>query len=271
MKKNLEKNKLKKIFKIVCVILVVILALLIYILLYNQSDFTTNNPTVTLNERQKNILKEAGLSTNYDELKISQKSAIERIEAMLLYLENKYNETFIYDGYVASSPLEKEHLTAYPASRDSNDIVTVYSEYEDGDYTYTDNYNNILVKDDYKNEIEKYFYSNIGTNIKVFVEISNSENYNQNDLIGTIWGTSYVFIDSSICDENKLNNIINDYSTWFKSESLGAARNTIICLVNKENLMNIFESNFEDKLRDKETILYEKEVAINAYGKITIY
>ena len=57
---------------------------------------------VILTERQKRILQSEGLPQNYEELTISQKSGITRIEAGLKYLKDKYNKEFIYKGYTPS-------------------------------------------------------------------------------------------------------------------------------------------------------------------------
>ena len=106
----------------------------------NTTDTYQNETQIVFTERQKDILKDVGLSTNPDDLLDSQISAITRIEVMIEYLENKYNETFVYNGYVAHSILDREHLIAYP-SKNPNIIVTVYSDYKDGQYFYEDDYN----------------------------------------------------------------------------------------------------------------------------------
>ena len=37
---------------------------------------------------------------------------------MLCYVEEKYNTSFSYAGYIAASTLEKEHMRAFPTSGD---------------------------------------------------------------------------------------------------------------------------------------------------------
>ena len=84
-----------------------------------------------------------GLPADYDKLTDTQKNAVTSIEAMLSYLESKYQEEFCYLSYAEAGTLEKEHLEAYPASGTPSDVVTVYRTYEDGEYHYEDDYGNI--------------------------------------------------------------------------------------------------------------------------------
>ena len=79
-----------------------------------------------LTQRQRELLEEMGLPADYDKLTDTQKNAVTSIEAMLSYLESKYQEEFCYLSYAEAGTLEKEHLEAYPASGTPSDVVTVY-------------------------------------------------------------------------------------------------------------------------------------------------
>ncbi|WP_040214971.1 hypothetical protein [Clostridium polynesiense] len=81
---------------------------------------------IVLTERQKQILYDSGLSTDYDSLLQSQKSAIIAIEEMLQAVEKKYGMEFAYSGYTDATPLENETLWAYPKGGDpSTDSFSV--------------------------------------------------------------------------------------------------------------------------------------------------
>ena len=70
----------------------------------NNSDLPSNTESkVFLTQRQKDILTEQGLSTEYTELSASQQKAIVAIEEMLSYAEKKYKTSFSYAGYSAQS------------------------------------------------------------------------------------------------------------------------------------------------------------------------
>ena len=112
---------------------------------------------LVLNERQKEILEEAGLSTNPEELTSSQKRAIVAIDEMLCEVENKYNISFSYSGYIAPGPLENEQLIAYPADgNEEEDSFTVTRTKVDGKYSYEDEYVNVVAKRRYMTYILEY-------------------------------------------------------------------------------------------------------------------
>lgn len=82
----------------------------------NTETRTLPAESVILNERQKRILKENGLSDNYNDLSDAQRKSIVAIEEMLQYAEKKYAAEFAYAGYIPAGPLEKQQLRAYPVS-----------------------------------------------------------------------------------------------------------------------------------------------------------
>ena len=89
-----------------------------------KTEHSQKNSQVELTSRQKKILKEAGLSTNYDDLLSSQRIAIKRIEELYKYLDSEYDEEFIYEGYIAPNSLQDEQLIVYPQGLTESDIVT---------------------------------------------------------------------------------------------------------------------------------------------------
>ena len=60
-----------------------------------------------LTQRQRELLEEMGLPADYDKLTDTQKNAVTSIEAMLSYLESKYQEEFCYLSYAEAGTLEK--------------------------------------------------------------------------------------------------------------------------------------------------------------------
>lgn len=144
---------------------------------------TTNSSSKSykLNNRQKSILKQEGLSTDYNKLNPVQKSSIEAIETMLCYLEKKYpNESFMYNGYVGTTinPIEREHLIA-----DSDyGKVTVYREFENYKPVITDNFNKVKAGYIYADVINKYVDKLIDDNDFVI-------SVNINKIVGNKWET----------------------------------------------------------------------------------
>ena len=77
------------------------------------SQKTSEEKTVVLNDRQKEILAAGGLSADIEDLEPDQIRAILSIERMLSYMEDKYGTTFYYLGYVPAGILEDETLICY--------------------------------------------------------------------------------------------------------------------------------------------------------------
>ena len=101
-------------------------------------DSISESPTKEsnmLNDRQKKILEKEGLPTDYNELSLSKKIAIEAIEDMFQYLDKQYpDETFEYAGYISQSTLESEQLLV----NSKYGKVTVYRDVSGSSPVYKD-------------------------------------------------------------------------------------------------------------------------------------
>lgn len=117
-------------------------------------DYTPWKKTVLLNERQKQLLREVGLSDDYDELSLVQKDAIVKIENCTRYMEEKYPEDcgkFSYSGFFG----DQVTLKVQDSMPEFHVIVDIYSE--NGKTVYKDNYENYLIRDAYKAELRGFF------------------------------------------------------------------------------------------------------------------
>lgn len=102
----------------------------------NVNETGQKGETVMLSDRQKKILRDAGLPDEYSHLSFTQKHGIEAIEAFLTYLDSKYpNEEFEYTGYYEKG-YDPEHLTA----KCSIGEITAYRIYENDFPKYWDTY-----------------------------------------------------------------------------------------------------------------------------------
>ena len=66
------------------------------------SPHTTKNSKPVLNDWQKEVLAAEGLPTEADQLTDAQLRSIQRIYEMITYLNDKYDEEFIYAGYLGN-------------------------------------------------------------------------------------------------------------------------------------------------------------------------
>ena len=115
-----------------------------------------------LNERQKKILVENGLSADWKDLKYDQKESITAIEEMLEYLEEKYGKEFEYSGYNSGLSFgDKEELIAVAVDDDPiYDGVSVWRD-EDNKKEFYDDYDIIKLehklREESKSTLEKIF------------------------------------------------------------------------------------------------------------------
>lgn len=119
-----------------------------------------------LNNRQKEILKQEGLPTNYNDLSISQKASIEAIDTLFDYLQKKYpDEKFTYNGYVGPTinPLEEEHLIV----NSNYGLVNVYREYNQQKTVITDDFAEVKVAYKYASTLNDYIKSFVDENLFV--------------------------------------------------------------------------------------------------------
>ena len=168
------------------------------------------NVHIGLTQRQIKLLEEMGLPADYGELTDSQKNAVTSIEAMLSYLERKYQEKFCYLSYAEEGTLEKEHLEAYPASGTPSDVVTVYRTYEDGEYHYEDDYANIGVRPLYESRVRGFAVQSFPeSGIKVFSDIRNlgqcteGQSVTEENVLHSVSAVTYIFISESACTETQ--------------------------------------------------------------------
>lgn len=241
-----------------------ILSVLIFLIIgmcgcaMNNPDLPKNTkPKVSLSERQKSILAENGLPTEYDELLPSQRSAIVAIEEMLCYVEEKYDTTFCYAGYVAASPLEKEHMIAFQKS--GNVESGRFTITKDGD-TYEDEYMNVAA-----NEVfTSYLYENIklfapGAEFVIFAKITKTYLLKvptiDSDFDGKIESSLMIFIDESTFKEENLKSFIEQFNEFMKEHKLyGIAQ---IILLKEGKLVHLTKYNFSSYLSEEHYISRE--------------
>lgn len=189
----------------------------------NNSDLPSNTESgVSLTQRQKDILTEQGLSTEYAELSVSQQKAIVAIEEMLSYAEKKYNTSFSYAGYSAQSSLEKEHMRAFPTSGDKEtDSFTITKT----DAGYEDDFVNVAANAIYVAYVCDGIKAILpNTEIKVFAEITKTSLVEvptvDTELQGKVESSLWVFIDSATFSEQDLSKFKADFNEYLTEHQL---------------------------------------------------
>lgn len=229
------------------------------------SNNTSVEETIMLNQRQKKILEDMRLPTDYDSLTTRQKNAIIAIEEMLSYLEGKYDDKFEYYDYYEAVPGIEAHLEAGC----SVGIVTVYRRSENGTDSYTDDYMAVSTSPQYGEIIENYIGQFFNpSSYKVFSIVSDVKKIDE-DLLSVASATSFVFFDRSVA-ESDFDEFVQEYANWIKQNAQGNAIVTKFFLLKNDDLNSINKYNYEEKLYEVE---YTKNrvCSLSSLGVINVF
>lgn len=247
------KNKLLVVLIVVCCVLTGCL----------KENYDTDSEKM-LNERQQDILKEMGLSMEYEELTFSQQKAITTIEEMLVYAENKYNASFSYAGYVPKSSLEKEHMRAYPTNGDKEYECFTIVKNESG---FEDDYINLLLQDEFSSyimdEIQDIY---IDYKMKVFTDITKTVLMavpeNKKDFDNNVESSMYIFLEKESSTTVNFETLTSHLESFLKSHNLyGMVR---IIILKNDTIQYLTKHNYTDYFAN-EYCIAEDEVYLNRY------
>lgn len=158
-----------------------------------------------LNDRQIEILESYSLPTNYEELSNSEKLAIDSIEEMLVYVEEKYEKEFMFSSYDNGESSGEEKLYAYP-SDGSKDYTTfkIVADRTGDEVVFTDDFMKILIQ----STCEKYIYEQtskyiqsdyvtvVSTIFYTTIEFSKENDYKTSDIPMNVSSSTIVFVDT---------------------------------------------------------------------------
>ena len=203
--------------------------------------------TVELTERQKKILRDEGLPEEYDRLTDSQKNAIVKIERVLSYLEETYEDEFEYMGYV-SGGLDGEYVTVKISGTLPEKIVTVYISYKNGKYSYSDNY-------DYLDPAD----------FQVYAEIRELRDAGES-LVERAVGVPLILVNN-VCSEEEVKAAAQAYAEWIAAMENKGGGGADFKVYRAEDYILINEFNYRDYLGQW---IYEIDVTVDADGTIRL-
>lgn len=254
-----------------------IITIIILIFVFSSGCSAYKNPIndkkeINLTNRQKEIFQEANLPSDYSKLSLTQKNAIMSIEEMLVYLEEKYDEKFIYFGYVPEGAMDKEHLLACRADMSSEEQITVYRDIQGEKTSFSDDYLDILAKPIYEETIHEYiqkFFESEDYQLFIDVDVFR-EDFNKETILENVSASLCIMFDASKCDNIKLKEFTNDYSLWMLEKSKKSISSSgTFCRIESNSFKQLNKYNYEEYLRNKnvgENII----VSISESGKINI-
>lgn len=202
-----------------------------------------------LTERQIAILQQQGLSDEYKDLSLFEKSAICSIEEMLVYMEEKYGVGFCYSSYALADSMTPECLTVYEENDNTKKIITVYRTYSEGIYIYEDDYLEVAISDSYREVLEEFFGIEIGlSQYQIYVDVKELGEKTDN-VIECVSATSYIYINNT--NDYDLDELIGDYSTWMINQNLESTALLVFVLQNQEEFDETYSGNYSQQILQK--------------------
>ena len=205
----------------------------------------TESHKYTLTARQKQILKQEGLPSDYEKLNDTQKSAIECIEDIFKYLDKTYpKEKFEYSGYVPYSTLEPEHLIVESQYGEVTVNRYVSTDSSNEPPTFKDDFKTVKAADVYATVVDDYLAKKYDTD-KYLVDVSVSkyldDTFDTKTIAQNCYGCVSVYVDDSV-GRKIFENIGKDVINFMKSKTGKTGVYSNIYLINSSDFsMNLLE------------------------------
>ena len=188
------------------------------------SPHTTKNSKPVLNDWQKEVLAAEGLPTEADQLTDAQLRSIQRIYEMITYLNDKYDEEFIYAGYLEPAANQTETLYAYPRLLGNDygrNTVTVKAA-KDG---FTDDYSDRSIVD-YAEKMANDFMKDYFDSDQVIAFFKvNACDIKKNEVVDgdfqwKLGVSDIIFVNEDICNANQVEEFAVNYAKWLYEHEL---------------------------------------------------
>ena len=190
----------------------------------SQAETSIQTSNDILNDWQKEVLAAEGLPTEADELTDSQLKSIQRIYEMITYLNDKYDEEFIYAGYLEPASNQTETLYAYPRLLGADygrNTVTVKAA-KDG---FTDDYSDRSIVD-YAEEMANDFMKDYFDSDQVIAFFKvNACDIKKNEVIDgdfqwKLGVSDIIFVNEDICNADQVEEFAANYAKWLYEHEL---------------------------------------------------
>lgn len=222
------------------------------------SEATSKEVTkeIVLTEEQKEILREAGLPEDYDQLDAMQQINIRNIGSMLDYIEDKYHKDFVFYKYYADSTGSiSPSMEVYPAG-DKEHIVTIKLEEE----SYTDNYLELLSTREYEEAISTYIRENFPkTDFQVFSSVNSLEE-GDGDILMRAQATSYVLMVNPFQSQEEALKAATGLIDYLKEKNGNKAVGIYYYMQIREQYEKNYISSATDSFKD---LIYEYRISSN--------
>ena len=190
----------------------------------SQAETSIQTSNDILNDWQKEVLAAEGLPTEADQLTDAQLRSIQRIYEMITYLNDKYDEEFIYAGYLEPASNQTETLYAYPRLLGNDygrNTVTVKAD-KDG---FTDDYSDRSIVD-YAEEMANDFMKDYFDSDQVIAFFKvNACDIKKNEVVDgdfqwKLGVSDIIFVNEDICNADQVEEFAVNYAKWLYEHEL---------------------------------------------------
>lgn len=225
-----------------------------------------------LNRRQIQILEEHGLPAEYEKLTPGQSSAIFAIEALLVQLENKYQEEFAYIRYTPGDNGSREHLVAYPVSAGREMEVTIYRWVRDGQVLFEDTYNLAKVKPLYTAEVQKFAAEQLDpADFRIFLRFYDAaENADQGPVLKNVSAKTYLFVNGANVSQEQCQALGPLWENWLKENFGGLSCGVLVARIRETGFLQLTEDNYSNILRQKDIFGLRMDYLIREDGTVRV-
>ena len=223
------------------------------------SPHTTKNSKPVLNDWQKEVLAAEGLPTEADQLTDAQLRSIQRIYEMITYLNDKYDEEFIYAGYLEPAANQTETLYAYPRLLGADygrNTVTVKAA-KDG---FTDDYHDKSVVDYYNELVTDFIHDYFDSDDFVVFTDVNACDIKKSEVIDCDfqWKLGVfdsIFLSESICSQDDVEKFAVNFAKYLYEHKM-AGRHRINIMDSDFEISEMSYGNFTEYYNDEHYLGY---------------
>ncbi|WP_295093435.1 hypothetical protein [Ruminococcus sp.] len=219
----------------------------------SQAETSIQTSNDILNDWQKEVLAAEGLPTEADQLTDAQLRSIQRIYEMITYLNDKYDEEFIYAGYLEPAANQTETLYAYPRLLGNDygrNTVTVKAD-KDG---FTDDYHDKSVVDYYNELVTDFIHDYFNSDDFVVFTDVNACDIKKSEVIDCDfqWKLGVhdaILLSENICSQDNIKKFAVEFAKYLYDHKMdGRHRIDIIKNIDISDLTyNNFTNCYEDK------------------------
>ncbi len=214
----------------------------------------------TLNEWQIDLLEAQELPTDIEQLTPSQKRSIQHIYEMITYLNEKYDEEFVYAGYVEPGVMDEETLYAYPKQFGSEGGKNTVEVTLDEKGNFTDTYSDMGVSSYLEkligNYVRGYFKSDeIGYHMTVNTcDIKSMGEVKNGDFNWDLGVTNTFFFSDNCFQAEDFEAFVPEFAKWLYEHKIIATNN--LRIVKNVDVKNIEYPNLNQCYKYENLVYY---------------